>query len=51
MKKDKLNPNAKNLIAESLGADKRIECILRQPFPSIDPQGRIADDDFENERS
>lgn len=50
MKKDKLNPNAANLIAEALATDGRIERLLRQPFPSTDPQGRIADDDFENER-
>lgn len=50
MKKDKLNPNAANLIAEYLATDERIERLLRQPFPSTDPQGRIADDDFENER-
>lgn len=50
MKRDKLNPNAANLIAEALGADEHTERFLRQMIPSTDPRGLIADDDFENER-
>ena len=46
-RKDKACFTAKSLIAEALGADERIEHILRQPWPSTDPRGIIADEDYE----
>ena len=45
--KDKAGFKAKSSIEEALGADERIEHILRQPTPSTDPRGIIADEDYE----
>ena len=34
-------------IEEVLDGNERIAHILQQPFPSTDPKGKIADEDYE----
>ena len=46
----KLNPKPteeETRIEEVLDGNERIAHILQQPFPSTDPKGRIADEDYE----